>query len=166
MFKRKLVFAYGCLVVVPLLGVLGILRLGQHLTPPVSVGGNWNLDADFSALALEPCRELLSSVSQPFLSISQSGINLVFSLNNPQKTTLSGTIRDTALTMGAERSGNPESATGNCRDPQAIYLKATVNKQGEQRVLTGTLGIAGCRHCAPLSFRAVRQVSSRGGGSR
>jgi hypothetical protein len=41
MSKRKLIVAYVLLVGVPLLGLLGIVRAGQHLTPPISVGGTW-----------------------------------------------------------------------------------------------------------------------------
>ena len=52
MFDRKLVIAYACLVVVPLLGVPGILRLGQHLTPPLSRGTAANLNSNSSALLL------------------------------------------------------------------------------------------------------------------
>lgn len=164
MFKRKLVLAYVFLVGLPLLGLLGILRAGQHLSPPISVGGVWNLEADFSPLASAPCRQLLASVNQPFLSIAQSGTNLVFSLNTPQRTALPGTIQGTTLTMGSERARATEGANGNCGDPQTIYLKAVINRQGEERLLTGILGINGCEECVPVSFRAVRQVSSGRGG--
>jgi hypothetical protein len=161
MSKRKLIVVYICLVGTPLLGLLGILRAGQHLTPPASVGGAWYLEADSGALASGPCRDLLASVSQPFLSIYQSGTELVFSLNNPQKTTLPGTIQGAELTMSREDAPVSE-ATGACTDPQSIQLHATVANQGGQRVLMGTLAIQGCAACQPIQFRAVRQ-SAKGG---
>lgn len=161
MSKRKLIVAYICLVGTPLLGLLGILRAGQHLTPPVSVGGAWYLEANFGALASGSCRDLLTSVNQPFLSILQSGTNLVLSLNNPQKTTLPGTIRGAEITMS--REDVPVSKeTEACTDPQAMQLNATVGNQGGQRVLTGSLAVQGCTACQPIHFRAVRQ-SGKGG---
>jgi len=161
MSKRRLIVAYICLVGAPLLGLLGILRAGQHLTPPVSVGGAWYLEANFGALAGGSCRDLLTSVNQPFLSIFQSGTNLVLSLNNPQKTTVPGSIRDAAITVRREGAPVP-GETGACTNPQSIQLKATVDNQGGQRVLTGTLAIQGCAACELIPFRAVRQ-SGKGG---
>lgn len=161
MSKRKLIVAYICLVGTPLLGLLGILRAGQHLTPPVSVGGAWYLEADSGALASGPCRDLLASVSQPFLSIFQSGTNLVFSLNNPQKTTLPGTIQGAEVTMSRE-DAPVAGETGACADPQAIQLKAAVGNQDGQRVLTGTLAVQGCAACQPIQFRAVRSSAKEG----
>ncbi|HEV2175793.1 MAG TPA: hypothetical protein VGW33_01095 [Terriglobia bacterium] len=158
--RRKLVAVYLGLVGVPLLGLLGVLRVGRRLAAPISVGGSWNLQADFRTLTEAPCRELLSSINQPFLSISQSGANLVFTLNNSQKTTVVGTLNRTTLAMGGAEPLSSPSRT--CADPQAIYLAATVSTQGKNRVLTGTLGISGCASCAPVSFHAVRQAS--GGG--
>lgn len=164
MFSQKLVLEYVFLVGLPLVGLLGILRAGQHLTPPISVAGAWNVDADLSALASAGYGQLLTGARQPFLTISQSGTSLVFSLNNPQRTTLSGTIHDTTLTIGPEHSEGFEGTGGHCGDPRAIYLKAVVYKQGGQRVLTGILGIRSCEKCVPVSFRAVRQVLSGRGG--
>ena len=160
MSKRKLIVAYICLVGTPLLGLLGILRAGQHLTPTVSVGGAWYLEPNSGTLASGSCRDLLAGVSQPFLSLQQSGTNLIFSLNNPQKTTLPGTIQDAEMTMSREDAPVSE-ATGACTDPQSIQLHATVANQGGQRVLTGTLAIQGCA-CQPIQFRAVRS-SAKGG---
>ena len=161
MSKRRLIVAYICLVGTPLLGLLGILRAGQQLTAPVSVSGAWYLEANFGALAPGPGRELLASVKQPFLTIDQSGTNLGFSLNNPAKTTLSGTIRGAELTMSPE--GAPVSeGTEACSDPQAIQLNATVGNQRGQRVMTGTFAIQGCAAFQPIQFSAVRQ-SGKGG---
>lgn len=156
MSKRKLIVAYICLVGMPLLGLLGILRAGQRLTPPVSVGGAWYLEANFEALSSGSCRDLLTSVNQPFLSILQSGANLALSLNNPQKTTLPGSIRGAVITVSQQDAPVSEE-TGECTNPQSIQLNATVDNQGGKRILTGTLAIQGCAACQPIHFRAVRQ---------
>jgi hypothetical protein len=161
MSKSKLIVAYICLVGTPLLGLLGILRAGQHLTAPVSVGGAWSLEANYGALGSGSCTDLLATVSQPFLSIYQSGSNLVFTLNNPQKTTLPGTIQGAELTMSREGAA-VSTATAACTDPQSIQLSGTVGNQGGQRVLRGTLAVQGCAACQPILFGAVRQ-SGKGG---
>ena len=155
--NRKLIAAYVCLVGIPLLALLVIIRGGQRLTAPVSVAGIWSVEADFSALAGTACHDLLASVKQPFLTISQSGPSLAFTLNNSQRTTLPGNIESTHLSMGSGHSGSQDSWTASCLDPRAIHLVATVSKRAEQRMLTGTLSILGCASCKPIPFRATRQ---------
>lgn len=164
MSKRKLVLAYICLVGLPLLALAGVIRAGQHLIAPISVGGAWNLETDFGSLGSGPCRTLLAEISQPFFSVSQSGANLVLTLNNPQKTALPGELQGRALTIGNRRVQTSENASGGCGNPGTISLAATVAQQGRQRVMTGTLGINGCASCPPVAFRATRQSSSGRGG--
>jgi len=159
MSKPKLIFAYILLVGIPLLGLLAILRAGERLTPPRYLGGAWTLEADFTSLANQACRNLFSSLRQPFLSISQSGPALDLTLNNSQRTTLPGTLENSSLTVGVGRRASP-SAGGNCLDPQAIWLRAEIAQQAGQRILIGTLGVAGCPGCSPIPFRAQRQDSS------
>lgn len=36
---------YALLVCVPVLALLGVLRQGERLTPPISVGGEWTVEA-------------------------------------------------------------------------------------------------------------------------
>jgi len=156
MSKRKLIVAYLILVGLPLLALLAILRGGERLTPPVSVGGAWNIDADFSALASTACKNLMLGVKQPLLSISQSGPSLALTFNNSQRTTLAGTINDTKLSTEPEHSD--ASTVGNCVDPRAIRVVAQVAKQAGQRILTGTLSLMDCAECAPIRFRATRQA--------
>lgn len=160
--RGRLIVAYVALVVVPILGLIAILRRGQHLTAPLSVAGTWNLDADFSSFGSDPCRDLLARVNQPFMSISQSGADLLFSLNNPQKTTLPGIVQDSTLKVGATDLKSSESASEGCRDARAIHLEATVGKEETgQRVLRGKLSISGCAACVPVSFRAVQERKGR-----
>ncbi len=155
MSRKKLLGAYVLLVGAPLLGLLGILRSGQHLAAPVSVGGTWNLEDNLTPLTGSECRAAFANISQPFFAISQSGSLLTFTLNNPQQTTLPGTIRQNTVTMGSELSA--EDASPDCTHPQAIRLRAALGQQGLQRSLIGTFSIAGCSDCPALPFRAVRQ---------
>ena len=155
MSRTKLIGAYLLLVGAPLLGLLGILRAGQRLAAPVSVGGTWNLQSDLTPLANSGCKATFANVSQPFFSISQSGSRLTFTLNNTEQTTLSGTISENTVIMGSESSAL--DANRDCAHPQAIRFQAALNQQGPQRTLTGTLNITGCPNCPALPLRAVRQ---------
>jgi hypothetical protein len=158
MSKAKLLVTYALLVGFPLLGLLAILRAGESLTPPQSLGGAWKLEADFGALAGAACRELLSSVKQPFFNVSQSGPSLTLTLNNSQSTTLPGMLRNSHVVAGSPGADPPGSAA--CLDPHAIQVQAEVAKEAGRRFLVGTLGIAGCATCTPIPFRAERQNSS------
>ena len=157
MSRKKLFVAYILLVGVPLLGLLGILRAGEHLAAPISVGGTWNLEGDRAPLAGSRCKSALANISQPFFAISQSGSHLTFTLNNPEQTALPGTIRLNTVTVGSDSA--LADASGDCAHPQAIHLQAALYKQRSQRVLLGTLSLAGCADCPSLPFRAVRQSS-------
>ena len=157
MSNRKLILAYVCLVGIPLLSLIGIVRSGQHLQAPISVGGNWNVEADLSPWSGKPCVDLLSG-KQPLLSISQSGDNLTLLLNNPQATVLAGTIRGTAL-----RANTEDRASDQCSAGQAIAITAEVSKDGERRALTGAFRLNRCRECAPVSFHALRLAALKKG---
>ena len=155
MSRTKLIVAYLLLVGAPLLGLLGILRCGQHLAAPASVDGTWSLEDDLTPLAGSVCKGAFANISQPFLSISQSGSRLTFTLNNPEQTTLPGTIRENTVSMGSESQAADTSA--DCTRPRGIRLQAALSQQGLQRSLIGTLSFAGCPDCPALPFRAVRQ---------
>src|SRR3954469_23378219 len=90
----RIAVAYLCLVGVPLLGVLGVLRAGQRLAAPVAVNGTWTVQADLSGLGGTACTQLLAEVRQPFLSVAQSGGHLVLTFNNAQRTAITGTLDD------------------------------------------------------------------------
>lgn len=164
MSKPKLVVVYLFLVGIPLLGLLAILRAGESLTPPQSVGGSWKLEADFSPLANKACRDLLLNVKQPFLSISQSGPSVVLTLNNPERTTLPGTLQNSSISAGVGPTTDPAHDSADCIDPHAIRLRAEIAREAGDRILIGTLSIAGCPGCAPVPFRAQRQSSSSSEG--
>lgn len=160
--KQKLIVAYICLVGLPLLALVGILRAGQHLRPPISLGGEWNVDADFGSWQSTPCRELVAARDQPFFSVSQSGTNLVVTLNNPQRTALAGELQGASLTIGA--APKSRSAAAACGNAEAIRFIARVTGQAQRRVLEGTFDIEGCSSCRPVAFRATRQTSPGSGG--
>jgi hypothetical protein len=159
--NRNFVLAYVFLVALPILGLLGILRSGRHLTAPFSVDGTWKIEAAANRVPAPTCSNFLSAVSNAPLSISQSGEQLVVGLNGGSKTAagvLEGkTIR--ASFSAAENSGQADCAG------QPWTLTATLNPQTEPKTLRGKLSVAGCASCVPLEFRAVRQPRTVSGGA-
>lgn len=162
--KRQLITAYLLMVGIPLLGLVGILRVGSHLTAPLSVGGRWNVEADFKSLASSPCGAVLASAEQPRLRIVQSGRDLILTLNNGLRTTVPATLDGSTLTTGTASPDAVQRVAAvipGCSGPESIYLDGTVSRQGSQEFLTGQVILKTCPECAPVQFYAVRMVPPR-----
>jgi len=160
--KRKLVADYLLFVGVPLLALVGILRAGSHLTAPVALHGNWSVEADFAPWQGVPCAAPLVS-SQPLrLRIDQVGSNLTFTLNDPRRTALPGTVEGLSLrTTFLAGQGSKASAPGpdaGCLGAQSLRIQAAVNRHGKERSLAGTFSLEGCASCPPVAFSAAREL--------
>jgi hypothetical protein len=149
--------AYVFLVVLPVLGLVAILKSGRGLSAPFSVDGAWKMES--SSPSATPCGNLLSSVSQAPISISQSGRALVVTLSSGMKTT-AGTLDGKIIK--AQFAGAEKSGTAECGDGR-LTLTATLDPLAEPRTLRGTLAVEGCASCPAMEFRAVRQPKSPGG---
>ncbi len=142
---------YVLMVGTPLFGVALVLYLGQRIQPQSYIGGAWNLEIDSTALSSSPCAELLTTLKQPALNISQSGRHLLLRLNNRAETTVEGQIRGITVRAGPTsvfEAGSP------CNGKNAVNLTAELNKATPE--LNGELQIAGCAGCAPVAFKAIR----------
>ena len=154
--NRNFVIAYVFLVVLPVLGLVGVLKSGRGLTAPFSVDGVWKIES--SRPSASPCVNFLSSISNAPLSISQSGKSLVVTLGGGTKTTM-GTLD--GKTIKAQFTG-ADKASAECGNG-SLTLTATLDPQAEPRTLNGTLAVEGCASCAPIEFHAIRQPKSPGG---
>jgi hypothetical protein len=145
--NRNFVVAYICLVGLPLLGLAGVLKAGHALTAPISVGGAWTLESS-SATSLG------QSLHNSVLTISQSGNELVVSLNNGWTSTGPGT-----LTGAAIEAALPLPATvTQCASDATLGVKATIDSKAEPNTMHGTMSVKGCAlPDAELSYSAVRQ---------
>jgi hypothetical protein len=155
--NRNFVIAYILLVGLPLLGLVGVLRSGRSLNAAFSVDGSWKVQLEAAHASAAPCGDFLSSVSNSPVSISQSGTSLVIGLGG--QTTI-GTL--TGKTIKAQFAGAENPNASDCRD-RSLALTATLDPLSEPRTLRGTLSVEGCESCAPVEFRAVRQLRSAGG---
>jgi len=146
---------YVLMVGTPLLGVALVLHLGQRMRALSSVGGAWTIEINSAPLSSSPCAELLTTIKQPALNISQSGMNLLLRLNNREQTTIQGQLRGTTLSTSELQTASA------CNGKNALSLTAQLTKViSGQPQLDGELRIAGCEECAPVVFKAFRQSSA------
>lgn len=138
-----------------MLGLLGILRIGRTLTPPLSVNGAWRLDADAARFAALRCSNSAFTplLTTPPLYIFQSGKNLRISLNALSKIPAAGSINGKSVkAFIAEENVDP-----TCGPVRTLTLAATLDPLADPRTLNGKLYVEGCDSCQPVDFRAVRQ---------
>jgi len=128
------IILYLVLVGLPVLGILGLLQVGQTLSAPISLGGKWS-----AQLTPPDPRELVGEDwllrhGPTTLNITQSGPNLLLSFEDDPKSTFVGNVRDVTINADLVRQG---TATSNGR--VAIYFHATVDLQTEPDRFVGVL---------------------------
>jgi hypothetical protein len=162
--NRNFVFAYALLVILPLVGLGGILKSGRSLTAPVSVDGIWSLRVDSAQLDSLPCGKVLTAIPDKAITISQSGRSFELSSSSGPKLTGSGTIDGTTLRASLIPPAE-SSSESNCARGRQLSLLATVDRKADSRSLVGTLSVMNCPACASLAFQAERQApaTSKGG---
>src|SRR5688500_7765836 len=96
--------AYLALVGLPLVGLIGVLRAGDGLEAPRSVGGVWELDPDLVRSA-PPCYGFSNSDLPLRMQISQSGTRAAVSFNDRLETRLSVRIEGDSIVGVGSRSG-------------------------------------------------------------
>jgi len=161
--KQKIVVAYIFLVGLPVLGLVGILRAGGSLAAPPAIHGPWEVSADFTSWRGVPCGQWLTDAGQPLMTITQAAAEMSVSLNNPEKTILTGTLTGNTLdamvpcVAGSAAAGSPNSSYEYPLH-SSLHLHAVINGQGTARFLTGSISLDGCVKCVPTHFRAVRPL--------
>jgi hypothetical protein len=155
--NRIFVFAYALLVILPLVGLAGILKSGRSLTAPVSIDGVWLFQVDSAQLDSLPCGRVLATIPDKMIAISQSGRSFVISSHGGPRVTGSGTLDGSKLR--ASFIPPPESSFGSdCGGGRQLSLLATVDRKADSTSLVGTLWVTHCSTCASMAFRAERQA--------
>ncbi|MGA7906129.1 MAG: hypothetical protein WCA16_01890 [Candidatus Sulfotelmatobacter sp.] len=162
--NRNFVAAYGLLVLLPLVGLAGVLKRGRHLPAPVAIDGTWTLQIDSGQLATLPCGKALASASDKALTISQSGRNFQIGFVGPASTG-SGTLEGVSLHASVSPSV-PWSSQNGCGAGRNLLLQATVDPKSRPKTLTGTLSADNCSACRPVEFRALRRNPPASNGGR
>ena len=153
--NRNFVIAYILLVGLPIAGLLGVLKTGRHLSAPVSIDGNWKVEATADAATSSACFQSVSWLHDSPLAISQSGPGLVLSWNGVTKPVASGSLDGNAI-----KASIPAGSASTSCGGENFNLVATVDPKSEPRLFTGTLTVDGCATCSALDIRAVRQPRS------
>jgi hypothetical protein len=148
---RSLLLYFG-LVGAPLLLLLGILRSGEGLRAPRSIGGEWQLAAPVSG----PISHCLSGIdSARTLVVAQSGRWAELSLGPRSDLTM------IAVLEGSRLVGRVESRPVMGCPGGPLELSASVNEGGDPLELTGTFALARCAECAPVAIVASRLPRTR-----
>lgn len=152
----KLVLVYLFLVGMPLAGVIGILRIGETLTPPIAVGGVWRLEVSPPAGDEPACDDPLLQSTPPVLTISQSGPHLRLSFNDAGRTTLVGEIRGETVTAEAVGAGSVAEANASEGAAVSTSLEARIDPQTAPGRLRGVLTSTQCSRRIEQPFTALR----------
>jgi hypothetical protein len=153
----KILLLYFVLVGVPVVGIYGIVCLGQDLKPPMSVGGEWTVELTPRTADMLPCKDFSSE--SLILKVTQTGRHLVLTLNDPSATRLSGEVNFETLTARSVEQTEPTPGTPGMTS--SIQLHADIHRQPGLDRLSGTLTFA---NCPELSFTAIRRQKGAGGG--
>jgi hypothetical protein len=143
------IFLYPLLVGTAIAGIIGLLRIGERLTAPVSIGGAWSLALDPTAASDQACRELSTGFNQRIMTVSQSGLYLRVTFDNPEPIVLAGEIHELLLTAASQVSDE-------------IQVQARVDRQADPDRLLGTITSKQCH--APVAVTAARLDATRSAG--
>lgn len=147
----KTLLLYLALVGLPLLGLTGILYLGERLVPPRGVGGTWELTLDSRAEATTACVRREDHSGHAELVMLQSGSRLEMRFSDEAQTRMAGTIHADSI-QGRARGAGPPACAGEGR----LRLQARVQQEGDGLRMTGQLTATHCA-CDPVSFTAARK---------
>lgn len=148
----KSLLLYLVLVITPLLGLLGILQIGEKLQAPAPVGGIWAVEPGTSEALKQSCAPLKASGDRLEMTLSQSGRYVQLQFNDAEKTTMTGRFDDSVLTL---RQILGSGVRNRCGSATAAALQLRHTPTGAER-LSGTWKIPECDDCSQISFIAVR----------
>lgn len=159
----KTVIEYLIMVGLPLIGVFALLQVGEQLTPPISVGGEWHLETESETVDQTSCWQLFTWPAQPAINISQSGLFLQQTLNDASQTVFSGELVGTAITASSSDQAAISSRKRDTANTQSnFYLKLVVDQQSEPDRLSGTLSGDNCVSTSITGIRQPVTVSNMG----
>jgi hypothetical protein len=155
--NRNFVFAYAFLVILPIVGLAGILKSGHKLTAPSSIDGVWNFQLDSAELDSLPCGKMFAAIPDKAIAISQSGTTFALNSAGGPKLAGSGTL-DGTLLRGSLTSPQESPSEMNCPAGSQLSLAASVERSTGSKALVGSLSAANCPTCPAVPFRAERQL--------
>ena len=147
---RRFAVAYTFLVALPVMGLLGILKIGKTLTAPLSVDGSWTVQAKEGSLSSATCADPVNDS----LVVEQSGRTLEITLDGMKSV---GSIDGNTLHASFSSSVPSTSCS------RLLSFSGTVDPNNNPRTISGVLSVADCPSCSSVTFKATRQLSSTRG---
>lgn len=152
----KAILLYLVLVGAPLVGLLAMLRVGQTLEVPPSIGGAWVIDPTTAQAIKRSCAALDLPDQNPEMTISQSGRYVQVRFNDTAQTAMIGRLHANSL---AVRQVSPcaDHARHVCGETTMVLLQVQrQHSSGQADRLAGWWKTPECGVCPPQSFRSVR----------
>ena len=150
---RRFLFAYALLVLLPLATIIPVLKLGNFLSAPAAVGGQWMISSTASNLERYNCNESIRSSDPSQLAILQSGKSVAVTLKAGGIYKGSAVIDDKRLSgYLALETIEPDPATHS--NNIGYQFKALLSR-AEVETLDGTLKSINVPACT-IVFTAVR----------
>jgi hypothetical protein len=162
----KSILLYLFLVGVPLLGIVGLLQVGQSLSAPISLAGKWTaqlVPAQPQDLASE---DWLLGGGSTTLSITQSGPNFRLTFDDTPGKVFEGSIREMTINARVlDRGGAATTNPSNVRTTAVAFrgrvVRGTVDRQVQPDRLIGVLIFGDGPSRAEVSLTAMRQAGGR-----
>ncbi len=149
---------YLAFVGVPFLALLGILRIGEGLTPPRAVHGQYSVTFDSSGSGR--CVFDVLRDGEQRLHVSQSGPRLELMWG---PLLLEGSIAGDNVQAAARLGDSDKPGSGTCLTADTMLVAAALERTTDEVRLAGEFRMPGCATCAPVPFRAVRLPDHRPG---
>ncbi len=153
---KNFAVAYLILVIIPMLGLAGVLRSGSKLIAPSSIGGHWRMQANAPGLAPLPCAGSMATMRDVDFTISQSGRYFALKFANPVMPSTSGFIEGTTIKANISLPAEGVKEAG-CSGGHEFSMIATLDSKTIPNSMAGLLSEKDCAACSPAEFRAVRE---------
>ena len=154
--NKNFATAYLILVIIPVLGLVGVLRSGRKLVAPTAIAGHWKMQVNAPALAALPCAESVAALRDVGFTISQSGRYFTLSFANSVMPSTSAFIEGATIQVSILPPAEAVKEAG-CSGGHVFSLVATLDSKADPSFMTGFLAVNNCATCAPAEFRAFRE---------
>lgn len=154
--NKSFAVAYLILVIIPMLGLAGVLRSGRNLIAPSAIGGRWKMQANAPSLAPLPCAGSVATMQDVDFTISQSGKYVTLRFANSVLPSTSGLIEGKTIRVSMSLPAKGMKEVG-CSGEHVFSLIATLDSKTNPNSMAGLLSVNGCAACSPAEFRAIRE---------
>src|SRR5262245_38209947 len=132
------ILLYRSLVGLPIVGMVGALRLGSGLNAPTSVAGAWLVELSGPAGGIQ--RRNDAPMSEPLtLNITRSGRRLSISVGDEKKVAAVGELQEATFTAVGDE----------------LQVKAGLHREGDRTRLQGFISLRGCGKPVEIEFHAA-----------